>query len=121
MHYPVFKTVLQSMLKQPSASTSKTKDCSTESVYNGLGKRVRETQSIFKQPSASSSKPKDCSTETIYTGLGGQVKEDYFKFPEKKPSLGKGLKRVQSSSAISASKFRKLAPLTSKKITDFTN
>ncbi|KAJ8949372.1 hypothetical protein NQ314_008232 [Rhamnusium bicolor] len=51
-----------------------------------------------------------------YDGLGGSTKDDIF--PSPKPAQT-GLKRHKSSSVISSSKFRKLAPTA--KVTDFLN
>ncbi|XP_044744269.1 E3 ubiquitin-protein ligase TRAIP [Coccinella septempunctata] len=81
---------------------------------------LNQKKSIFKnQTTSSSSNMKPPTAETVYTGLGGQVKEDYLKFPDTK-SVQTGLKRTKSSSAVPTTKFRKLAPLALKKITDYT-
>ncbi|XP_018567295.1 E3 ubiquitin-protein ligase TRAIP-like [Anoplophora glabripennis] len=57
--------------------------------------------------------------EVVYNGLGGSSREEVF--PSPKPTQT-GLKRHKSGSAISSSKFRKLAPTATKtKVTQFLN
>ncbi|XP_045483319.1 E3 ubiquitin-protein ligase TRAIP-like [Harmonia axyridis] len=89
------------------------------SIFNARYSTTLNTKkSIFKPQTSLSPTSRPNTTENVYTGLGGQVKEEFFKFPEKK-STPTGLKRTKSSSAVPSSKFRKLAPLVSKKITDY--
>ncbi|KAJ8983374.1 hypothetical protein NQ317_010467 [Molorchus minor] len=73
---------------------------------------------IFKSPPASLENIKlSNNTGAVYNGLGSTSKEDIFPSPKPAPS---GLKRPKTSSSISSSKFRKLAPAASKsKVTNY--
>lgn len=81
-------------------------------LYNGISKEKHP----FNNTEAKSSfvNTKLNNTDFAYNGLGGHSKEEKYPMPNGSSSMGK---RSRSSSTLSSTKFRKLAP--TKKMSDF--